>query len=81
MLSFQSTVLLEAMIKKTNYEHAFLISSSLKNEIIFEHGFLLSSSLKNETSCEDSFHVSVATSLKNEIEPMRIVFASLWKPR
>jgi hypothetical protein len=77
MVSFQSIVLLEAMIKKRRFEHGFLISSSLKNETIFEHGLLISSSLKNETNYEDSFCVSVATSLKNEIEVVRIVFASL----
>jgi hypothetical protein len=66
MVSFQSIVLLEAMIKKRD-EHGFLISSSLKNETNFEHGFLISSSLKNETSCEDSF-LSLQASLKNETE-------------
>jgi hypothetical protein len=38
------------MIKKSSFEHGFLISSSLKNETSLEHGFLISSSLKNETS-------------------------------
>ena len=71
MVSFQSIVLLESMIKKRDSEDSFCISeaTSLKNEIeVFEHGFLISSSLKNETTSEDSFCISEATSLKNETE-------------
>jgi hypothetical protein len=69
MVSFQSIVLLEAMIKKR--EHGFL---SMKPALSI---FLISSSLKNETSYEDSFCVSVATSLKNETEVTSIVLVSV----
>jgi hypothetical protein len=80
MVSFQSIVLLESMIKKRDYEDNFCVSeaTSLKNETkVFEHGFLISSSLKNETTYEDSFFVSVATSLKNETEVTSIVLVSV----
>jgi hypothetical protein len=58
MVSFQSIVLLESMIKKRESKDSFCVSeeTSLKNETeVFEHGFLISSSLKNETNYEDSF--------------------------
>jgi hypothetical protein len=80
MVSFQSIVLLESMIKKRDFEDSFCVSeaTSLKNETeVFEHGFLISSSLKNETTYEDSFFVSVATSLKNETEVTSIVLVSM----
>jgi hypothetical protein len=53
MVSFQSIVLLESMIKKRDPEDSFCISeeTSLKNETeVLEHDFLISSSLKNETN-------------------------------
>jgi hypothetical protein len=81
MVSFQSIVLLESMIKKRGFEDSFCISeaTSLKNETeVFEHGFFfISSSLKNETTYEDSFFISVATSLKNETEVTSIVLVSM----
>jgi hypothetical protein len=80
MVSFQSIVLLESMIKKRGFEDSFFVSeeTSLKNETeVFEHGFLVSISLKNETTYEDSFFVSVATSLKNETEVTSIVLVSM----
>jgi hypothetical protein len=67
MVSFQSIVLLETMIKKRGSRIVFCVSeaTSLKNEIeVYEHDFLISRSLKNETRLEHSFLIS--SSLKNE---------------
>jgi hypothetical protein len=66
MVSFQSIVLLESMIKK-RVEDSFCVSeeTSLKNEIeVFEHDFMISNSFKNETNIEHCFLIS--SSLKNE---------------
>jgi hypothetical protein len=76
--------LLEAMIEffpLTWCPSRALSSWKPRSRRSLQHGFFLSILLKNKTCCEDSFCISVETSLKNETEPTRIFFSSLWKPR